>query len=729
MRFETNAIRAAAMLLAGSSLAGCAGQMTQVQTTPVPTAAPAPAPAPAIPTGTSAFAKPSALPFELPDFNAYTPADYQAGHEEGIVIARAEVAAITANAEAPTFANTIEALETSRQVLKRAQRAFSAVHAADTSDALDAVETTTAAMTAAWDSEFYLNGALFARIKALHDARATLGLTPEQDRVLEMYYQDFVLKGALLNQADKAKLAQIDTQLATLSSAFGQKLTAATKDAAVVVDNPQALAGLSTAEIAAAAEAAKARGLTGKWLLGVTNTTVQPQADALADRALREKVFMAGWTRATKGDANDTRTITAQVLALRAEKAKLLGYPSYAAWNLQDQMARSPDKVTAFLDALDAPTAKAVARDAVDIRAAIKAKGGKFEPRPWDWKRYAEDVRKKKFAFDSSEAKPYFETWRVLEDGVFHAATQLYGITFHRREDLKGWRPEMRVYEVHEEDGSTLGLFLIDPFQRDTKQGGAWMDTVVPGSPLFGTKPVVYNVLNIAPPAPGQPALATDDDVITLFHEFGHALHGLFAAGGYPRVASTTDARDFVEFPSQFNEHWAFEPSVLAHYAKHWKTGAPMPPALAAKIVAAGKFDKAFDTASALAAMQLDMKAHVLAPGQTPQDVDAFEAQALKETGLPVDMVPTRYRVTSFRHVFGGGYAAGYYAYEWTKMLEADAYQWFLEHGGMTRANGQRFRELVLAKGDREPLDQVWLKFRGREPQVGPMLEQLGLDR
>ncbi|MEO0032691.1 MAG: hypothetical protein RIS94_2449, partial [Pseudomonadota bacterium] len=480
-------VQTLAALLAATGLAGCAGQKVASVPAPVvaPAAAPSPAPASAIPVAKSAFAKPSALDFALPDFPALTAADYQAGIEEGIAIARGEVAAIAGNPDAPTFANTIEALEKSGQVLDRASRAFSTRHGADTSDALDAVETATAPQLAAWDSAFYQNAALFGRVEALYDARATLPLSPEQARVLELYHQDFVLHGAQLSDSDKAKVAQIDQRLATLETAFGQKVTNATRDGAVVVHDKAQLAGLSPQQVAAAAEAAKARGLAGQWVLSLQNTTVQPLADDLSSRAMREAVFKAGWTRATRGDANDTRKDLAEMAALRAQKAGIMGFANFAALKLSAEMAGTPDRAIAFMDSVAGPAAKGVARDARDINAAIRARGERFSAAPWDWKRYAEDVRAKRYAFDAGQVKPYFEVWRVLEDGVFYAAGQLYGLSFHRREDLKGWRPEMRAYEVREEDGRVLGLFLIDPFQRDSKQGGAWMDTLVPGSPLF----------------------------------------------------------------------------------------------------------------------------------------------------------------------------------------------------------------------------------------------------
>jgi peptidyl-dipeptidase Dcp len=579
---------------------------------------------------------------------------------------------------------------------------------------------------------------LFARVKALYDSRASLKLDAEALQVLTLYYRQFVHAGANLSDKDKMLLRQINKQDASLETDFQQRLVAAAKAGALVVEDKSQLAGLSPAEIANAALAAKARGLAGKYVIPLQNTTQQPLLTSLTDRGVREKLFANSWTRAEKGDAHDTSAIISQLAVLRAQKAKLLGYPNYAAYVLYDQMAETPQAVEKFITQLVPATRAKAAEEAKLIQAAIDKQGmdkkiGHFDLKPWDWQLYAEKVRKERYDLDEEALKPYFELNKVLQDGVFYAANRLYGITFKQRKDIPVYHPDVMVFEVFDQDGSSLGLMYFDYFKRDNKSGGAWMSNFVGQSKLLGTKPVIYNVANFTKPAPGQPALISFDDVTTMFHEFGHALHGLFANQTYPLVSGTNVARDFVEFPSQFNEHWALYPDVLKHYAVNIKTGVTIPQTLVDKITNSQTWGQGYALGELLAASQLDMQWHTLSagsfgpPGAPKQDVDAFEAQALKKTGTDFPNVPTRYRSSYFLHIWANGYASGYYAYQWTVMLDDDAYAWFTAHGGLTRQNGQRFRDLILSKGHTLDYGPMFRAFYGKDPDIAPMLEHRGL--
>ncbi len=567
---------------------------------------------------------------------------------------------------------------------------------------------------------------MFERIATIYKERNSLKLDPESLRLVEWDYKEFVHAGANLSAADKAKLKTLNEELASLSDQFVTKLLAATKDGAYVTSNQAALAGLTDAQISAAAEAAKGRKVDG-FVIPLQNTTQQPDLASLRDRSTRQAIFENSWNRTERGDANDTRDIIAKIAQLRAQKAQLLGFPDFAAWSIEDQMAKTPQAALKFMDALVTPATARAAGEAHDIQALIDQQKGGFQLQPWDWEFYAEQVRKAKYDLDEDQVKPYFELNNVLQNGVFYAANQLYGITFRERKDLPVYDPSVRVFEVFNADGSPLALFYCDYFKRDNKQGGAWMDNYVGQSKLLGTKPVVVNVANFAPPAPGEPALLTSDDVTTMFHEFGHALHGMFADTKYPTLSGTSTARDFVEFPSQFNEHWATYPAVFQHYAKHYKTGAPMPAELAAKIKKANTFNKGYDMTELLAAAELDMKWHMLPASAPLQQPDTFEKEALQQTHLWISYVPPRYRSSYFAHIWGGGYAAGYYAYLWTQMLADDAYQGFEEHGGLTRANGERFRQMVLSRGNTEDLEKLYVDWRGAKPSVEPMLKYRGL--
>ena len=669
----------------------------------------------------------SDLPFQAPRFDRIQDSDYQPAIERGIAEQAAEMTRIANDPAAPTFDNTIVAMERSGRILDRAAQAFSAVVGANTNPTLDKVQEAVAPKLAAHSDSIFLNPRLFARVKSLYDRRAALKLTPEQAQVLDINYNNFIHAGAKLSAADQAKLRVLNGKLSTLETAFQQKLLAAAKGGALVVDDKARLAGLDDAQIAAAGQAAQERGLTGKYLLPLQNTTQQPMLQSLTDRATRQALFDASWTRAERGDVNDTRSTIVQLADLRAQKAQLLGYPNFAAYVLYDQMAKTPQAAKAFMQRLIPATAAEQKREAAEIQKVITANGGDFALKPWDWDRYAEMVRKAKYDLDENEVKPYFEINRVLQDGVFYAANQLYGLTFKERKDLPVYQPDVRVFTVYDQDGSELGVMYFDYWKRDNKNGGAWMSNFVGQSKLLGTKPVIYNVANFTKPAPGQPALISFDDVTTMFHEFGHALHGLFANQTYPTVSGTNTSRDWVEFPSQFNEHWALDPKVLAHYAKDYRTGAPMPAALVTKVKNAAKFNQGYALGELIASAMLDQDWHSLPASAGPQDVDAFEAKSLAEMGLDTADVPPRYRSSYFLHIWANGYAAGYYAYLWTQMLDDDAYSWFEKHGGMTRANGQRFRDMILSKGHSEDYGPMFRAFYGKDPDIGPMLEDRGL--
>ena len=673
------------------------------------------------------FAKPSSLPFQAPPFDRIKDSDYQGAIEEGMRQHLAEIARIANNTAPATFDNTFVAMEKSGAMLTRTLHTFEAVTGANTNAALQKVQEAEAPRLAAHRDAIHLNNKLFARVRKVYDERATLKLDPESLRLVEVTYRDFVHAGAQLSDADKTKLKALNKEESTLSTQFTNKLLAATKAAALVVDDKAQLAGLSDAELAAAAQAAKDRKLDGKWVIPLQNTTQQPALQDLTDRATRQRLFEASWNRAEHGDANDTRKDIERIAQIRAQQAKLLGFPNYAAWKLDDQMAKTPKTAIDFMQQLVAPATGRAAAEAADIQAVIDQSHGGFKLQPWDWALYAEKVRKARYDLDESQIKPYFELDNVLQNGVFYAANQLYGLTFKERHDLPVYQSDVRVFEVFDKDGSSLALFYCDYFKRDNKNGGAWMSNFVDQSHLLGTKPVVYNVANFSKPVAGEPALLSFDDVITMFHEFGHALHGMLANSQYPSLSGANTARDFVEFPSQFNEHWATDPKVFAHYAHHYKTGAPMPQALVDKIHNARDFNKGYDMTELVAAAMLDMDWHVLGPDAPRPVTDAFEAASLQRHHLDVSYVPPRYRSSYFQHIWGNGYAAGYYAYLWTQMLADDGFQWFRDHGGLTRANGDRFRDMVLSRGNTEDLAAMYKAWRGQDPSVEPMLENRGL--
>src|SRR4051812_2544561 len=672
------------------------------------------------------FAQPSSLPFEAPDFSKIKDSDYLPALLAGMAQQKREVTAIANLKATPTFDNTIVAMARSGLLLERANLAFNAVNGANTNDTLQATDTKTAPLFAAHNDFIYLNAKLFQRFKYLEDHQAELNLNPEQAKLLDVYYKQFVHAGAELPPAKQAQLKVMNKRLSTLQSAFGQRLLAAAKAGALHVEDASALAGLSQEQLASAQDAAKGRKVSG-YVIPLQNTTQQPLLDSLTSHDTRQKLFEASLNRAEHGDANDTRAIVSELAQLRAQKAALFGVANFADYNLYDQMAKDRATAIGFLDRVAPAVAAKERQEWSDIVGLAKSQGANFQPTAADWNFYAEQIRKQRYALSADDVKPYFEFNKVLTDGVFYAANQLYGLTFTERHDIPTWSPDMRAFQVNDQDGKQLAIFMIDPWKRDNKSGGAWMSNLVNQSYLRGTKPVIYNVENFTKPGAGQPALISWDDVTTMFHEFGHALHGMFAAETYPKISGTDTARDFVEFPSQFNENWALDPKVLSHYAVNYRTGQPIPQDLVNKIKASRTFNQGYELGELLEAARLDLDWHSLPASAPRQDVDKFEAQALASGGFDTQDVPPRYRSSYFLHIWSNGYSAGYYAYPWTRMLAEDAFDWFETHGGLTRANGQRFRDLVLSRGNTLDYGQMYRGFTGHDPDVTPMLRFYGL--
>jgi len=673
------------------------------------------------------FFSASTLPLQAPAFDKIKNSDFKSAIEAGMKQKLDEMQQIADNPAPPTFVNTLVAMEKSGRLLARVNAVFNTLTGANTNPELQKLEQEEAPKLAANNDDIFLNTKLFKRVEAIFGKRDQLQLDAESKRLVEVYYQNFVLGGARLSETDKAALRKLNQEEASLRAKFNSQLLAGTKSGGLVVDNKAALAGLPDEAIESAARNAKAAGLAGKWLISLQNTTQQPELQSLTDRTTRKKLFDASFIRTEKNDANDTRATISRIAQIRAQKAKLLGFTSYAAWKLQNQMAKTPEAVEQFLRKLvPAATAKAK-QEAADIQALIDGQKGGFKVEAWDWNFYAEQVRKARFDLDENQIKPYLEIDNVLRNGVFYAANLLYGLSFKERKDLPVYQEDVRVFDVFDKDGSQLGLFYCDYYKRDNKRGGAWMSNMVGQSKLLGMKPVIYNVCNFNKPAPGQPALISSSDMRTMFHEFGHALHGLFASQEYPLLSGTATARDFVEFPSQFNEHWAMDPKVISHYAIHYKTGQPIPQQLIDKIKKASTFNQGYSFTEILAAHNLDLEWHTLKPDAPLQEVDPFESNALHKTGLDLPQVPPRYRSSYFSHIWGSGYAAGYYAYSWTEMLAHDAYSWFEQHGGLTRENGQRFRNMVLSRGNSEDLGKMFRDFRGHDPDIHPLLVSRGL--
>ena len=679
------------------------------------------------------FFSESPLPLHYPQFDKIKDSDFAPAFDRGMAEHLKEVQAIAGNAEAPTFDNTIIALEKSGQILSRTSTVFFSLVGVDTNDARKALQAEYAPKLAAHRDAISLDPALFARIQQLYDTRDSLGLDAEGVRLVERYHTDFVRAGAKLSDADKAHLKAINGELAKLGTQFSQNVLAEVNDSAVVVDTKEELAGLTDEQIGAAAAAAKQKGLDGKYVIALLNTTGQPPEAQLQNRALRERLHQASIVRGSRGNQFDNTAIVSKVLKLRAEKATMLGYPTYAAYVLADETAKTPEAVNAMLTKLAPPAVANAKREGAAIQAMIdKEQAAKGEPtfalQPWDWAYYTEKVRAEKYDFDESQLKPYLEMKNVLENGVFYAAGQLYGLSFKQRKDLPVYNPDVLVYDVYDADGKQLAIFLADMYARPSKRGGAWMNSYVEQSALTGNLPVVANHLNITKPASG-PTLLTWDEVTTMFHEFGHALHGMFSNVKYPYFSGTSVPRDFVEFPSQVNEMWSDWPSVLANYAKHYQTGAPMPKALLDKVLATSKFNQGFATTEYLGSAMLDQSWHQIGADKIPEagGVMAFEAAALKANGTDYAPVPPRYRTPYFSHIMGG-YAAGYYAYIWSEVLDANTVEWIKANGGLTRANGDRFRATLLSQGGSKDALQLFRDFTGQEPKIEPLLKRRGLD-
>ncbi len=671
---------------------------------------------------TNPFFNPSPLPYQAPPFNQIKDTDYQPALEEGMKRQIAEVETIANNPDPPTFENTIVAMERTGDLLTRTTKVFSNLTQSNTNDTLQKVEAEESPRLAAHQDTIFLNPKLFARVKAIYDQRNSLNLDAESKYLVERYYRNFIRAGAQLSDADKATLRALNQEESTLSTQYRQRILADTDASAVVVDDKADLAGLSESDIAAAAQRGKDRKLDGKYVLTLQNTTQQPPLTFLENRALRERLFKASSQRGNHDGPNDTRQIVGRLAQLRSQKAKLLGFSTYAAYVLDDQMAKTPDTAIKLMtDMVPATVTKAQ-----EQAATMQTLAG-YQLEPWDWQYCAEQLRKKQYSMDEAQVKQYFELDRVLHDGVFYAANKLYGLTFKERHDIPVYNPDVRVFEVFNPDGSSLAIWYADYYSRPNKSGGAWMDTFVDQSSLLGLKPVVFNVANFTKPAAGQPALISFTDVTTMFHEFGHALHGMFSNVKYPTLTGTSVPRDFVEFPSQFNEHWALEPAVFAHYAKHYKTGAAMPKALVAKIKNSQKFNQGYSLGEYLEAALVDMAWHTIGSDAPVLEVNGFENAALRRFHIEMPLIPPRYHTTYFSHIWSSGYAAGYYAYLWSELIDDDAFYWFKENGGMTRANGKRFRDMVLSRGGSQQAAAMYRAFRGRDPIVDPLLIERGL--
>ena len=672
----------------------------------------------------------SPLPFHYPPFDRIDDSLYRPAFERGMAEQLAEVEAIADAAEAPTFENTLVALERSGRVLERVSQVFFNLTSADTNDTLDAIRSEMAPKLSAHSDRILLNAALFERVRALFEQRGELELDDESRRLVEEYYTDFVRAGAQLPAAEQQRLRDINAELAGLETTFSQNVLSEVNASAVAVETRDALAGLSESEIVAAAAAAADRDLDGQFLIALRNTSGQPPLASLRNRELRRRLMETSLARGSRDGEFDNRPVVSRIARLRAERAGLLGYPNHAAYSLERQTARTVGAVNERLASL-APAAVANARrEAADLQAIAAAGGHDNEVAAWDWAYYTEQVRAERYAFDASALRPYFEIDNVLKNGVFHAANRLYGLTFRERKDLPVYHPDVRVFDVIDAGGEPLALFLADYYARPSKRGGAWMSSFVSQSDLLGTKPVVANCLNVPKPPAGEPTLLTFDEVETMFHEFGHALHGFFSAVRYPYFSGTAVPRDFVEYPSQVNEMWATWPEVLRNYAVHHETGEPMPAELLDKVLASATFNQGFATTEYLAASLLDQAWHQLPAGDVPDadGVVAFEAEALEQAGVALETVPPRYRSTYFSHIWSSGYSAGYYSYIWAEVLDADTVEWFRENGGLKRENGDRFRRMLLSRGGSRDAMELYQAFRGREPDIAPLLARRGLD-
>ncbi|HEY2642762.1 MAG TPA: M3 family metallopeptidase [Galbitalea sp.] len=674
---------------------------------------------------TNPFFEPSTLPFGLPPFDKIKDEHYRPAFDKGLEEHLAEITAVAENPDPATFENTLIPLERGGQILERVANAFFNQSSADSNDYTNELEQDMAPLLAAHSDAIRLNPRLYARIASLYKRRDILGLDAESVYLIERYYTEFTVAGAGLSDEDKATLMGYNQTLATLGTRFEKNLLSDTNDLAIVIDDVKELDGLSEGELSAAAEAAKERGLDGKYLVTLVLYTGHPYLDALTNRDVRERIMTASRARGARGGEYDNRELVLEITKIRAQRAALLGFPDHAAVVTSDETARTPEAVDAMLKRLAPPAARNAKAEQKDLQDII---GDAFELKSWDWAFYTEKVRKAKYDVDTSEMRPYFEAERVLHDGVFFAATKVYGVTFKERKDLVGYHPDVRIFEVSNEDGSPVGLFLYDLYTRDSKRGGAWMNPLISQNTLLGSPTVVVNNHNVPKPAAGSPTLLTYDQVETLFHEFGHALHGLFAHVTYPKFAGTNVFRDFVEFPSQVNEMWMLWPEVLANYAVHHETGEPMPQEFVDKLQASSSFNEGFATSEYLTAALLDQAWHRMGPDDTITDVEKFETDAIASFGLDNPVVPSRYYSSYFAHTFSGGYDAGYYSYIWSEVLDADTVEWFKENGGMTRANGDRFRERLLGVGgSKDPL-VAFRDFRGRDAEIDPLLKRRGLE-
>ncbi|WP_298336903.1 M3 family metallopeptidase [uncultured Erythrobacter sp.] len=684
---------------------------------------------------TDYFEADSTLPFQAPDFTKISEESYIPSFEKGMELHLEEIQAIIDNPDEPTFENTIVELEKSGRMLGRVSRVFFQLTGTNTNDRLDEINTEMSPKLTAHGDSITLNPELFERVKAVYDNRDTLELGVEDAKLLDETYSSMVHAGALLTEEQREEVKEINTQLSMLTTEFGQLARDAMATQPLIVDTREELAGLSEADIDAAATLAAEQGQEGKFAIALQNTTQQPLLPTLENRDTREALFKLSHDRADGKRGVDTRDLIARIALLRAEKAALFGQPDWATYTMYDRMAKEPKTALDFMEQMVPALAATQRREAEMLNAAIRADGGDFDVQPWDWYRYANRIKAEQFDLDEDAVMEYFVLENVLEDGVFHMAEELYGLTFERRTDLPVYHEDVWVYTVFEADGSELGVFYFDPFQRPSKRGGAWMSNFVDQSYLWDTKPVIYNVLNIPKAAEGEVQLVSFDWVNTTFHEFGHALHGFFADQQYESLSGTATARDFVEYPSQVHEMWATWPSILSNYAKHYETGETIPDEMIEKIEAAAKFNQGYDFGEVVEAALLDMKWHALSPDEAralvgnPEAVDAFERQSLTELGLEIDLVPPRYRSTYFNHIFSSpaGYSAGYYSYLWTEMLDRDSREWFRENGGLTRENGDHYRKTVLSRGGTMDYFDMYQTFAGRQPNVQAMLEARGL--
>ena len=675
------------------------------------------------------FYSESDLYMKFPPFDKIKNEHYLPAFEKGIKEHIIEIGTIANNDQDPTFNNTIIAMETSGQLLDRVSTVFFSLTSAHTNDDMEKIRSEMAPKLSAHSDQILLNGPLFNRISQLYDQRYKLGLDSEGIRLIEKYYIDFVRSGAKLSSEEKEKLKSINGEIAVLQTNFSQNILKEVNALAVVVDSRDELDGLTDSAIEAAANEANSRGLDGKYVIALKNTSGQPSMSSLTNRDLREKIHKTSLSRGSRGGEFDNRENLSKVIKLRAQRAQLMGYSNHAAYRLESQTAQTPKAVNERLSSLAPKALSNAKKEAADLQKMIDAEGGGFQLASWDWDYYTEKVRADRYSFDTSQLKPYFEMDNVLQNGVFFVANQLFGISFKERFDFPVYQDDVRVFEVFNEDGSTLALFIYDGYARSSKSGGAWMNAYVSQSKLKGNLPVVANHQNVVKPSEGEPTLLSFDEVITMFHEFGHALHGMFSNVNYPYFSGTSVPRDFVEYPSQVNEMWAVWPSVLKNYAVHYKTNEAMPKALLDKVLATQKFNQGFSTTEYLASSILDQSLHQLTPEQVPEagDLITFEADALKTAGIAFEAVPPRYRSTYFSHIIGG-YSAGYYSYIWSEVLDADTVEWFKENGGLKRENGEHFRKTLLSRGGSQDALTIFKDFRGAEPNIQPLLERKGLN-